>query len=145
MGELHIEIIHDRIRREYGIETHLGPLQVAYRETILHQVSTTGTLIQIKSVLFSDTLTGYKHGLSFLLCAVETLDRTVGDRRHIVTVELTVRPADSSSCDSAFTEELQTQLSAEIKEAVHNGVHSSYLQGKTDITYGITLKNPLTF
>ncbi|KAE8285228.1 Ribosome-releasing factor 2, mitochondrial [Larimichthys crocea] len=36
MGELHIEIIHDRIRREYGIETHLGPLQVAYRETILH-------------------------------------------------------------------------------------------------------------
>lgn len=43
MGELHIEIIHDRIRREYGIETHLGPLQVAYRETILHEVSTTGT------------------------------------------------------------------------------------------------------
>lgn len=42
MGELHIEIIHDRIRREYGIETHLGPLQVAYRETILHQVSATG-------------------------------------------------------------------------------------------------------
>lgn len=42
MGELHIEIIHDRIRREYGIETHLGPLQVAYRETILNEVSTTG-------------------------------------------------------------------------------------------------------
>lgn len=43
MGELHIDIIHDRIRREYGIETHLGPLQVAYRETILTEVSTTGT------------------------------------------------------------------------------------------------------
>ena len=43
MGELHIEIIHDRIRREYGIETHLGPLQVAYRETILHEASSTGT------------------------------------------------------------------------------------------------------
>lgn len=43
MGELHIEIIHDRIRREYGIETHLGPLQVAYRETILREVSTTGS------------------------------------------------------------------------------------------------------
>ena len=43
MGELHIEIIHDRIRREYGIETHLGPLQVAYRESILHEASTTGT------------------------------------------------------------------------------------------------------
>ncbi|XP_013855003.1 ribosome-releasing factor 2, mitochondrial [Austrofundulus limnaeus] len=100
MGELHIEIIHDRIRREYGVETYLGPLQVAYRETILHEASTK-----------------------------ETLDRTVGERRHIVTVELTVRPTDGSSCDSAFTEELQTQLSAEIKEAVQNGVHSSYLQG----------------
>ncbi|KAM3599877.1 uncharacterized protein V6R79_013261 [Siganus canaliculatus] len=43
MGELHIEIIHDRIRREYGIETHLGPLQVAYRETVLREASITGT------------------------------------------------------------------------------------------------------
>lgn len=42
MGELHIEIIHDRIRREYGIETDLGPLQVAYRETVLREVSVTG-------------------------------------------------------------------------------------------------------
>lgn len=46
MGELHIEIIHDRIRREHGIETHLGPLQVAYRETILSEVSTTGSLFK---------------------------------------------------------------------------------------------------
>lgn len=42
MGELHIEIIHDRIRREYGIETYLGPLQVAYRESILNEASATG-------------------------------------------------------------------------------------------------------
>lgn len=104
MGELHIEIIHDRIRREYGIETHLGPLQVAYRETILHEVSTT-----------------------------DTLDRTVGDRRHVVTVELAVRPlkvfSTSGSCELAFTEEIDGQLSTEVKEAVENGVHSSYLQG----------------
>ncbi len=42
MGELHIEIIHDRIKREYNIETHLGPLQVAYRETILQSATATG-------------------------------------------------------------------------------------------------------
>lgn len=47
MGELHIEIIHDRIRREYGLETDLGPLQVAYRETILNEVSTTGIFLVI--------------------------------------------------------------------------------------------------
>ncbi|XP_030597898.1 ribosome-releasing factor 2, mitochondrial [Archocentrus centrarchus] len=104
MGELHIEIIHDRIRREHGIETHLGPLQVAYRETILHEASTT-----------------------------DTLDRTVGERRHVVTVELAVRPVDiatvGGSCELAFKEELEGQLSPEMKEAVENGVHSSFLQG----------------
>lgn len=100
MGELHIEIIHDRIRREYGIETHLGPLQVAYRETILHEVQTS-----------------------------DTLDRTIGDRRHVVTVELTVRPEDVASCDVSFTAELEGQLSPDMKEAVENGVQSSYLQG----------------
>lgn len=42
MGELHIEIIHDRIKREYGIETYLGPLQIAYRETILNAAQATG-------------------------------------------------------------------------------------------------------
>uniref|UniRef100_A0AAQ5XKU7 Ribosome-releasing factor 2, mitochondrial n=1 Tax=Amphiprion ocellaris TaxID=80972 RepID=A0AAQ5XKU7_AMPOC len=104
MGELHIEIIHDRIRREYGIETHLGPLQVAYRETILNEVSTT-----------------------------DTLDRTVGERRHVVTVELAVRPVDitsvGGSCEITFTEKLEGQLLPGVKEAVENGVHSSYLQG----------------
>ncbi|XP_041816101.1 ribosome-releasing factor 2, mitochondrial [Chelmon rostratus] len=104
MGELHIEIIHDRIRREYGIETHLGPLQVAYRETILHEAS-----------------------------ATDTLDRAVGERRHVVTVELAVRPVDifssGGSCQFAVTEELGAQLPAEMKEALENGVHCSYLQG----------------
>lgn len=44
MGELHIEIIHDRIRREYGLETYLGPLQIAYRETILSASQASGTV-----------------------------------------------------------------------------------------------------
>ena len=33
MGELHLEIIRDRIQKEYKVEAELGPLQVAYRET----------------------------------------------------------------------------------------------------------------
>lgn len=33
MGELHIDIIRDRLKREYGLETYLGPLNVNYRET----------------------------------------------------------------------------------------------------------------
>ncbi|MGH0179737.1 UNVERIFIED_CONTAM: hypothetical protein FKN15_001961 [Acipenser sinensis] len=75
MGELHIEIIHDRIQREYGIETQLGPLQVSYRETILNSGTAAASLPVIS---YSDTA---------------------------------------------------EQLAQDVKDAVENGIHSSYLQG----------------
>ena len=34
MGELHLEIIVDRMKREFGVEANVGKPQVAYRETI---------------------------------------------------------------------------------------------------------------
>ena len=34
MGELHLEIIIDRLQREYGVDANIGAPQVAYRETI---------------------------------------------------------------------------------------------------------------
>jgi len=34
MGELHLEIIVDRMRREFKVEADIGAPQVAYRETI---------------------------------------------------------------------------------------------------------------
>jgi len=34
MGELHLEIIVDRLRREFGVDANIGRPQVAYRETI---------------------------------------------------------------------------------------------------------------
>lgn len=38
MGELHLEIIVDRLKREFGVECEVGKPEVAYRETIRHQV-----------------------------------------------------------------------------------------------------------
>jgi elongation factor G len=38
MGELHLEIIVDRMRREFGVEASVGKPQVAYRETIRKKV-----------------------------------------------------------------------------------------------------------
>jgi len=38
MGELHLEIIVDRMRREFGVEASVGKPQVAYRETIRRTV-----------------------------------------------------------------------------------------------------------
>jgi elongation factor G len=39
MGELHLEILVDRMRREFGVEATVGKPQVAYRETIQKAVS----------------------------------------------------------------------------------------------------------
>uniref|UniRef100_A0A7D9NK40 Ribosome-releasing factor 2, mitochondrial n=1 Tax=Xenopus tropicalis TaxID=8364 RepID=A0A7D9NK40_XENTR len=104
MGELHIEIIHERIRQEYGLETYLGPLQIAYRETILSASS-----------------------------ASDTLDRTVGDMRHLVTVELEVKPCATDGHGPnpviEYAKEISEPLLKDFQEAVENGISSSYLQG----------------
>uniref|UniRef100_A0A8C5WHA0 Elongation factor G2 n=1 Tax=Leptobrachium leishanense TaxID=445787 RepID=A0A8C5WHA0_9ANUR len=100
MGELHIEIIHDRIRREYKLQTYLGPLQVAYRETITSRSS-----------------------------ASDTLDRTIGDARHLVTVEMDIKPCVEEGPVIAYAEDLPAQLLKDFKEAIENGIHSAFLQG----------------
>ncbi|XP_032134177.1 ribosome-releasing factor 2, mitochondrial isoform X2 [Sapajus apella] len=102
MGELHIEIIHDRIKREYGLETYLGPLQVAYRETILNSAR-----------------------------ATDTLDRTLGDKRHLVTVEVEARPIETSSLMPVieYAESISEELLKVSQQAIENGIHSACLQG----------------
>ncbi|XP_069079962.1 ribosome-releasing factor 2, mitochondrial isoform X1 [Pleurodeles waltl] len=104
MGELHIEIIHDRIKREYKLKTQLGPLQISYRETILNSIS-----------------------------ATDTLDRTIGEKRHTVTVELGVRPWEEEGAGNKpvidYSENMPQQLLTDLQEAIENGIHSAYLQG----------------
>jgi len=34
LGELHLEILRDRIELEYGIKSELGKMRVAYRESV---------------------------------------------------------------------------------------------------------------
>ncbi|XP_031216517.1 ribosome-releasing factor 2, mitochondrial isoform X1 [Mastomys coucha] len=102
MGELHIEIVHDRIKREYGLETYLGPLQVAYRETILNSVR-----------------------------ATDTLDRVLGDKRHFVQAELEVRPAEEPCAVAMmdYADCVGEDLLQASREAIENAVHSACLQG----------------
>ncbi|XP_074138379.1 ribosome-releasing factor 2, mitochondrial isoform X2 [Sminthopsis crassicaudata] len=104
MGELHIEIINDRIKREYGVETFLGPLQIAYRETILTSAH-----------------------------ATDTLDRTLGEKRHLVTVDVEVRPCAREKSEVIavieYAENIREELLQEFQEAIENGIHSAYLQG----------------
>ena len=46
MGELHLEIMVDRLRREFKVETNVGVPQVAYRETITKAVEAEGKYIR---------------------------------------------------------------------------------------------------
>ncbi|NWJ08264.1 RRF2M factor, partial [Crypturellus undulatus] len=108
MGELHIEIIHDRIKREYGIDTYLGPLQIAYRETVLNGAQ-----------------------------AADTLDKMVGDKRHCVSVELEVRPwragppgqRAAAAPVIEYVASVAELLPTELRSAVENGIANSCLQG----------------
>jgi elongation factor G len=46
MGELHLEIIVDRMKREFKVEANVGKPQVAYRETIRAKVESEGKFIR---------------------------------------------------------------------------------------------------
>jgi elongation factor G len=46
MGELHLEIIVDRMKREFGVEANVGAPQVAYRETIRKSVEQEGRYVR---------------------------------------------------------------------------------------------------
>ncbi|MDK2819918.1 MAG: elongation factor G, partial [Mycoplasmataceae bacterium] len=46
MGELHLEIIVDRLKREFGVEGNVGAPQVAYRETITKKADIEGKHIK---------------------------------------------------------------------------------------------------
>jgi len=46
MGELHLEILVDRMKREFGVEANVGAPQVAYREAIRKSVEVEGKFIK---------------------------------------------------------------------------------------------------
>ncbi|ADC72662.1 MULTISPECIES: elongation factor G [unclassified Thioalkalivibrio] len=46
MGELHLEVLVDRMKREFKVEANVGQPQVAYRETIKKSVETEGKFVR---------------------------------------------------------------------------------------------------
>jgi elongation factor G len=46
MGELHLEVIVDRMKREFKVEANIGAPQVAYRETITRTVEVQGKFVR---------------------------------------------------------------------------------------------------
>ena len=46
MGELHLEVLVDRMRREFNVEAHVGSPRVAYRETFTRAIRSEGRFVR---------------------------------------------------------------------------------------------------
>ena len=46
MGELHLEILVDRLKREFGVDAAVGRPQVAYKETLTHKAASEGRYVK---------------------------------------------------------------------------------------------------
>src|SRR3989344_4957155 len=68
MGELHLEIIVDRMKREFGVETTVGKPQVAYKETITGEAEAEGKYIK---------QSGGKGQYGHVRIRIKPLDKTV--------------------------------------------------------------------
>nr|WP_092073795.1 elongation factor G [Dendrosporobacter quercicolus]NSL47913.1 elongation factor G [Dendrosporobacter quercicolus DSM 1736]SDM67625.1 translation elongation factor 2 (EF-2/EF-G) [Dendrosporobacter quercicolus] len=105
MGELHLEIIVDRMLREFKVDCNVGKPQVAYRETIRKAVKAEG-----KFVRQSGGRGQYGH------CWLEIEPQEVGKGFEFV----------NKVVGGAIPREYINPIEAGIKEAMENGVIAGY-------------------
>ncbi len=105
MGELHLEIIVDRLKREFGVEVNVGKPQVAYRETIRSEVTQEGKFIK---------QTGGRGQYGHVWLKIEPLERGKGFEFH-ETIKGGVVP-----------KEYIPAVEAGVKEAMETGVVAGY-------------------
>lgn len=107
MGELHLEILLERVRTEYKVDANLGPFQVAYKETASGESA---------------------HSF--------TLDRIISGTKHYVQITMSIKPdlayqgspaLKLGSCRES-REQLSTISPAHLK-AVQRGFASSLNSG----------------
>nr|WP_170137397.1 elongation factor G [Thermovibrio guaymasensis] len=105
MGELHLEIIVDRLKREFGVEVNVGKPQVAYRETIRSEVTQEGKFIK---------QTGGRGQYGHVWLKIEPLERGKGFEFH-ETIKGGVVP-----------KEYIPAVEAGVREAMETGVVAGY-------------------
>ena len=105
MGELHLEIIVDRLKREFKVDANVGAPQVAYRETIRKAVKSEG-----KFVRQSGGKGQYGH------CWLEITPREPGEGFLF----------ENKVVGGAIPKEYIAPIEAGVKEAMENGVVAGY-------------------
>ncbi|MDW8097167.1 MAG: elongation factor G [Aquificaceae bacterium] len=105
MGELHLEIIVDRMKREYGIEVNVGKPQVAYKETIKGKATAEGKFIR---------QTGGRGQYGHAVIEIEPLERGQGF------------VFENAIVGGIIPKEYIPAVEEGIKEAMQNGVLAGY-------------------
>ncbi|NLH49184.1 MAG: elongation factor G [Myxococcales bacterium] len=100
MGELHLEIIADRLTREFGVNANVGKPQVAYKETITKAVR-----------------------------LEETYERQLGNRGHFAKVILKIEPAGSGGGFTFLNEAPTSQVPREFLSFVEEGIKDALTVG----------------
>ncbi|MBN2716785.1 MAG: elongation factor G [Deltaproteobacteria bacterium] len=104
MGELHLEIVVDRLRREFNVEANVGEPRVAFRETVTAEAS-----------------------------AIGNFEKTIGAVTHKATVPLNVRPGKRGEGIVFINEATSSGIPAEciesIEESVRGALESGVLAG----------------
>ncbi len=105
MGELHLEIIVDRMKREFKVEANVGAPQVAYRETITKEAQAEGKYIK---------QSGGRGQYGHCLIRIKPLERGAGFKFV------------NSIVGGAIPKEFIPAVEKGIKEAMENGVISGH-------------------
>jgi elongation factor G len=117
MGELHLEIIRDRLMREFKVEANAGKPQIAYKETILSPADGEGKLVK---------QSGGRGQYGHVVCKVRPNERGKG-----LTIENKV-------VGGTIPKEYIPAVEKGFKEAILNGVVAGYpvIDVHVDITDG---------
>jgi elongation factor G len=105
MGELHLEIIVDRMMREFKVETNVGKPQVAYKETIRKPVRIEGKFVR---------QSGGKGQFGHVWLEMEPLERGTG---YIF---------ENKTVGGSVPREYVPAVDAGIQEAMQNGILAGY-------------------
>ncbi len=100
MGELHLEIIVDRLQREFNARVNVGRPRVVYRETIQKQV-------EIESVF----------------------EKELGEKKHYGQVRIALAPRKRGEGNEIVNQLTEAMIPVEYHEAIEEGIREAMMSG----------------
>lgn len=100
MGELHLEIIVDRLKREFNAHVNVGRPRVVYRETIQKHIEIEGIF-----------------------------EKELGEKKHFGQVKLELLPRKRGTGNEVVMAVSEEIIPAEYREAIEEGIHEAMMSG----------------